>query len=118
MINILTVKSNPPIILKMLPLFYIVCILIPLYFYDKISKKGCEMMAKASTRAQNKYNQKTYTQLNFRLKKDEAEKLKKYCQEHGTSVNGYITRLIREDMELSSIELSEEEANMDYKDLD
>lgn len=57
-------------------------------------------MAKPSTIAQSKYNKKTYTQIQIRLKKEEAEKLKKYVSSNKESINGYITRLIKEDMEI------------------
>lgn len=71
-------------------------------------------MAKPSTIAQSKYNKKTYTQIQIRLKKSDAEELKSFCKLHGESVNGYITRLIKEDRELDDLIHTEEIANKDY----
>lgn len=71
-------------------------------------------MAKPSTIAQAKYNKKTYTQIQIRLKKADAEDLKKYLLLKGESINGYITRLIKEDRELEDLIHTEEIANKDY----
>lgn len=72
-------------------------------------------MAKPSTKAQSKYNKKTYTQIQIRLKKEEAEKLKDYVLHNKESLNGYITRLIKEDMELTEMLKDEEFANATLK---
>lgn len=72
-------------------------------------------MAKPSTIAQDKYNRKTYTQLNLRLKKQDAEDLRKFLLQRGESINGYITRLIKEDMWFEN--RTEEEMNEDFKDI-
>ena len=52
----------------------------------------------ATNKAVQKYNKKAYDDLRIRVKKGEADIIKAYAQEHGESLNGYINRLIAEDM--------------------
>lgn len=56
-------------------------------------------MGKASTRAQNKYISKTYDRINLTVEKGQKEIIKAHAEAKGESVNGYINRLIEEDME-------------------
>lgn len=56
------------------------------------------MPGKASTRAQNKYILKAYDRINFTVPKGEKERIKARAEDLGESVNGYIYRLIVEDM--------------------
>lgn len=53
---------------------------------------------KASNKASQKYNAKAYDRLAIRVYKGQAEQIQAYAQEHGESLNGYINRLIAEDM--------------------
>ena len=51
-----------------------------------------------TNKAVQKYIKKTYDDLRIRVKKGEADIIKAYAQENGESLNGYIKRLIYEDM--------------------
>ena len=53
----------------------------------------------ARTRASNKYNKKAYDRLNIFLPKGEKEKIKDYSASLGESLNHYVVRLIKADME-------------------
>ena len=46
----------------------------------------------------NKYTKENYTQIMFRVKKDNADKLKEYVKSKGISLNSYSTQLREEDM--------------------
>ena len=52
----------------------------------------------ARTRASNKYNAKAYDRLNIVVPKGKREKIKDYAESRGESLNGYVNRLIDEDM--------------------
>lgn len=52
----------------------------------------------ATNKAVQKYNKKAYDDLRIRVKKGEAETIKAHAQANGESINGYINRLIAEDM--------------------
>lgn len=52
----------------------------------------------ASNKAVQKYNKKAYDDLRIRVKKGEAEKIKAHAESKGMSLNGYINKLIEEDM--------------------
>lgn len=56
-------------------------------------------MGKASTRAQNKYIQKTYDRVNLTVPKGEKETIQAHAATMGESVNAFIKRAIRETME-------------------
>ena len=56
-------------------------------------------MGKSSTKAQNKYISKAYDRINLTVPKGQKDFIKKYAELRGESVNGYINRLITEDME-------------------
>lgn len=56
-------------------------------------------MGKASTRAHNKYNSKTYDRINYVVVKGEKEQIKAAADGAGQSVNAYITQAVRERME-------------------
>lgn len=51
-------------------------------------------MSEARKRANAKWNAKAYTQLNFRVKKGEDVRLKYYCLQHNTSLNGFVTAAV------------------------
>ena len=52
----------------------------------------------ATNKAVQKYNKKAYDDLRIRVRKGEAETIKAHAQANGESLNGYINRLIAEDM--------------------
>lgn len=54
--------------------------------------------SEAQKRATMKHLQENYTELRFRVKKDEAEKIKARAEELGISFRGYMLKLIQEDM--------------------
>lgn len=56
-------------------------------------------MGKASTRAHNKYIAKAYDRINLTVPKGDKDIIKAHAEANGESVNGYINRLIKEDME-------------------
>lgn len=53
----------------------------------------------ARTRASNKYNQKNYDRLTIFVPKGEKEAIKNYAANIGESLNHYVVRLIKADME-------------------
>lgn len=54
--------------------------------------------SKAQAKATNKYNAKAYDRLAIRVYKGQAEQIQAHAQANGESLNGYINRLIAEDM--------------------
>jgi len=58
-------------------------------------------MGKTSTASKNKYNAKAYDQLRINVKKGERDKIKAYAECQGLSLNGYVNKLISEDMSKS-----------------
>lgn len=59
-------------------------------------------MAKAQTRASNKYQAKAYDRIAVQVKKGEREKIKEYAEKNGETVNGMIIRLIYDEMKKDS----------------
>lgn len=55
-------------------------------------------MSKTSSKVKNKYNDKAYDRLAINVKKGERERIAEYAAQNGESLNGYINRLIAEDM--------------------
>ena len=55
--------------------------------------------SQAHMKATNKYIAKTYDQVKFLVPKGEREKIKAHAEAKGLSLNGYINKLIAEDME-------------------
>lgn len=55
--------------------------------------------SQAHIKASNKYNAKAYDRINVNVKKGEREKIKAHAEAQGLSLNGYINKLIAEDME-------------------
>lgn len=56
-------------------------------------------MSDAQYRATKKYNAKTYDRIEISVYKGDKDKIKKYAQKKGKSVNSYIYDLIKEDMQ-------------------
>lgn len=66
---------------------------------DRMIKKGSDIMvSEARKKANEKYNAKTYAQIMLRVRKEEKEKIQEYAESKGLSLNGYINKLIQEDM--------------------
>lgn len=55
-------------------------------------------MGKATTTAKNKWNAQAYDQLRVLVKKGQKEQIAVYAAEKGMSLNGYINKLIADDM--------------------
>lgn len=51
----------------------------------------------------NRYIGKAYDRINLTVPKGDKERIKAHADQLGESVNGYINRLIREDMERDTI---------------
>lgn len=56
------------------------------------------MITEARKKANQKYNEKSYDQIKVLVKKGEREKIKKFAEERGKSLNSYINDLIKNDM--------------------
>lgn len=54
---------------------------------------------KAVNKAVQKYSAKSYDQIKVLVKKGERDKIKAHAKSKGMSLNGYINKLISEDME-------------------
>ena len=55
-------------------------------------------MAERKAKWQNDYIAKTYDRINLTVPKGNKDKIKAHAESNGESVNGYINRLIAEDM--------------------
>ena len=55
-------------------------------------------MAQRKAKWQNDYIARTYDRINLTVPKGDKDKIKAYAESKGESVNGYINRLIQEDM--------------------
>ena len=55
-------------------------------------------MGKATTTAKNKWNAQAYDQLRVLVKKGQKEQIANYATSKGLSLNGYINKLIADDM--------------------
>lgn len=55
-------------------------------------------MPTARTKANQKYNEKAYDRFLLTVSKGEKDKIKKFAESKGKSLNGYICELIRNDM--------------------
>lgn len=55
-------------------------------------------MGKSSTVSKNKWNSKNYDQLRVVVKKGQKEQIQSYAESNGESLNGYVNRLIADDM--------------------
>lgn len=61
-------------------------------------------MGKTSTAAKNKYNEKAYDRVNLTMPKGQKEVVRQFAESKGLSLNGYINKLISEDMNGSQSE--------------
>jgi len=55
-------------------------------------------MGKSSTKAKEKYNAKAYDRLAVRVKAGQAAQIQAFAETKGLSLNGYINKLIADDM--------------------
>ncbi len=55
-------------------------------------------ISEARKRANEKYNAKTYDQIKVIVKKGQREVIKAHAESKGMSLNGYINKLIEQDM--------------------
>ena len=55
-------------------------------------------MSKAHIKASRKYNDLNYDRIELKVKKGEKEKIQAHAEKNGESLNGYINRLIEQDM--------------------
>lgn len=55
-------------------------------------------MATAQSRASAKYNAKAYEEIKLRVKTGDKEVIRAYAESQGLSLNGYINKLIEQDM--------------------
>lgn len=55
-------------------------------------------MAKPQTTASNKYNAKAYDRIALQVKKGRRDIIREYAESKGMSLNGYINKLIEDDM--------------------
>lgn len=54
--------------------------------------------SKAQNKATQRYNAKAYDRVELKLYKGQKEQVKAYAEAHGMSLNGYINKLIADDM--------------------
>ena len=55
-------------------------------------------MSKTSAEIKNAYAKKAYDDIRLQVKKGQKEKIKTYAQQKGLSLQGYINKLIADDM--------------------
>lgn len=55
-------------------------------------------LSEARKKANEKYNAKAYDQIKVLVKKGKREEIKAHAERQGLSLNGYINKLIAEDM--------------------
>lgn len=55
-------------------------------------------MSKTSSAVKSRWNAKAYDQIIVRVKKGDKDSIKAFAEQNGESLNGYISRLIEEDM--------------------
>lgn len=65
-------------------------------------------MAKAQTRASNKYAAKAYDRIALQVKKGQKDAIRTHAESLGESLNGFINRAIVETMERDSAEHTKE----------
>lgn len=71
------------------------------YIFDIYCLEGGVKMgvSKAHQAAVNRYMARHYDRITMTVPKGEKEKIKAHAEANGESVNGYLYRLVREDME-------------------
>lgn len=69
-----------------------------------IEQGGATVSGKTSTASKRLYNEKAYDRISLVVKKGRKEELKAYAESKGMSINGYINKLIDEDMKTADKE--------------
>lgn len=64
--------------------------------------------SKAHIKASNKYNAKAYDRVSLMLPKGKKETVREYAESKGLSLNGYINKLINDDMKAGQAEPTEQ----------
>ncbi|MDE6666178.1 MAG: hypothetical protein K2K14_08360 [Ruminococcus sp.] len=64
--------------------------------------------SKAHIKASNKYNAKAYDRVSLMLPKGKKETVREYAESKGLSLNGYINKLISDDMNTGQTEPTEQ----------
>lgn len=64
------------------------------YTFEEVSQ-----MAKAQTRASNKYAAKAYDRIALQVKKGRRDELRMHAEQRGESLNGFINRAIENQIE-------------------
>ena len=57
-----------------------------------------DSMGKTSTAVKNKWNSQNYDQLRIIVKKGQKQQIQSHAEANGESLNGYVNRLISDDM--------------------
>lgn len=65
-------------------------------------------MAKSQTVASNKYNAKAYDRIALQVKKGQRDIIRQHAESKGLSLNGYINKLISDDMNAGQAEPTEQ----------
>lgn len=65
--------------------------------------------SKAHIKASNKYNAKAYDRVSLMLPRGKKEVVREYAESKGLSLNGYINKLISDDMNAGQAEPTEKE---------
>lgn len=60
-------------------------------------------MGKTSAAVKNRWNEKAYDRITLTVPKGEKESVRAHAEANGESVNGYINRLIAEDMKKNNL---------------
>lgn len=55
-------------------------------------------MSKPTAAVKNRYNSSAYDRVSLMVPKGDKEKIREHAEAKGESINGYIKRLIKEDM--------------------
>lgn len=67
-------------------------------------------MAQSQTIASAKYNAKAYEEIKLRVKAGQKDVIRQHAESKGLSLNGYINKLIQEDINASSEKLMEQKS--------
>lgn len=56
------------------------------------------MMGKTSNQSKDKYNAKAYDDIRLRVPKGQKERIQAYAEQNGESLNGFLNRLIEQEL--------------------
>ena len=66
--------------------------------YNKTKERDDMPLSEARKKANRKYNDKAYDNIVVKVKKGKREQINEYAKSKGMSTNGYINKLIDDDM--------------------